>query len=198
VHPEGKARLYADGRFNTATDICESYGHDIETGAALTAEQYRAIDLDGRAHIKSADYSDPKETPDRQYPLWLTTGRIVHHWHTRTKTGRSPDLDAAAPEVFVEINPDDAANLRISDGDTVEVVSRRGRIEGHAKLGEIARGVVFVPFHYGDWDAPGRRSAANFLTITDWDPISHQPHFKYAAVRVRKLPTGTRSGKERG
>jgi anaerobic selenocysteine-containing dehydrogenase len=69
----------------------------------------------------------------------------------------------------------------------IEVESRRGKLRAPARLGEIEPGTVFVPFHYGYWDADGRPRAANELTLTAWDPVSKQPQFKCAAVRVRKI-----------
>jgi anaerobic selenocysteine-containing dehydrogenase len=139
--------------------------------------------------IKAADYVPPAEQPDDDYPLWLTTGRDVYHWHTRTKTGRSPELRAAAPDVYVQISEADAARYGVAQGEWVEVESRRGRVRGPARVGEIAPGHVFAPFHYGYWDESGkeRDRAANELTITSWDPVSKQPHFKFAAARLRKL-----------
>jgi ferredoxin-nitrate reductase len=182
----GTERLYTDGVFNTAADHCEVYGHDLVTGAEISPEQYRANDPRGRALIKPADYMPPVEEPDRRYPFWLTTGRVVYHWHTRTKTGRVPALREAAPEPFVEIGRDDAARLGIWEGELVQVGSRRGVVQVEARIGDIAPGHLFMPFHYGDWDGPGRPRAGNELTITDWDPVSKQPHFKFAAVWVRK------------
>jgi anaerobic selenocysteine-containing dehydrogenase len=188
-YPNGKERLYEDGVFNTAADYCEIYGNDLMTGAEVEPEEYRARDPKGRAMIKAADYVPPAEQPDDDYPLWLTTGRDVYHWHTRTKTGRSPELRAAAPDVYVQISEEDAAHYGVAQGDWVEVESRRGRVRGQARVGEIAPGHVFVPFHYGYWDESGKEHdrAANELTITGWDPVSKQPHFKFAAARLRKL-----------
>jgi anaerobic selenocysteine-containing dehydrogenase len=185
VAPEGTARLYTDGVFNTAADYCELYGHDLVTGAEIAPEQYRAGDPKGRAIIKPADYMPPVEEPDARYPFWLTTGRVVYHWHTRTKTGRVPALRAAVPEPFVEIGRGDAKRLDIHDGDLVQLGSRRGVVEIKACLGDIAAGHLFMPFHFGDGDEAGSR-AANELTITDWDPVSKQPHLKFAAVWVMK------------
>jgi anaerobic selenocysteine-containing dehydrogenase len=187
--PEGTERLYTDGRFNTDADYCETYGHDFSTGAELGAEAYRAKQPAGRALLHAVEHEPPPESPDAEYPLLLTTGRVVHHFHTRTKTARTPELEAAAPDVWVELHPDDAATIGVADGDDVVVESRRGRIFGPARLGVVRRGVVFVPFHYGYWDRDasgpdGRPRAANELTITAWDPVSKQPMFKVAAVRV--------------
>jgi len=189
-YPDGKERLYEDGRFNTAADYCEIYGHDIMTGAAIDPLDYHAHNPNGKANIKAAEYVPPVEQPDEAYPLWLTTGRVVYHWHTRTKTGHVEALNDAAPEVYVQLSPEDATHYGIEPGDLVEVASRRGRVVGEARVGEIAAGHVFVPFHYGYWDEHdedgGRTSAANELTISGWDPVSKQPHFKFAAVRIRK------------
>src|SRR6185436_6651770 len=117
------------------------------------------------------EYLPPTEEPDTSYPFMLTTGRLVYHWHTRTKTGRSPELNAAAPDVFVEMSPDDAESCGIREGDLVQVTSRRGRIRAAVRFSEIASGHVFVPFHYGYWDEQNgdHSRAANELTITGWD-----------------------------
>ena len=185
-NPDGAGRLYADRRFPTSYEDCESYGHDLETGAATTREEYKADDPAGRAILKAADYTPPTEAPDSKYPFWLTTGRIVYHWHTRTKTGRSPELDAAAPGPYVEISEEDARRLGVEDGDELEVSSRRGAVRAPARLAKILPGHVFVPFHFGYWDKNHRfERAANELTQTSWDPVSKQPYFKYAAVQVR-------------
>jgi anaerobic selenocysteine-containing dehydrogenase len=186
AHPLGRERLYEDGVFNTAFEECEIFGHDLLTGAAYEANEYAAMDPKGRAWIKAAEYVPPPEEPSDDYPLLLTTGRVTHHFHTRTKTGRTPELQAAEPEPFVELSEEDATRAGIRDGDLVEVTSRRGTACGSARLSGIEPGVVFMPFHYGDWDKPGREGAANRLTISGWDPVSKQPHFKYAAVRVRR------------
>jgi anaerobic selenocysteine-containing dehydrogenase len=186
AHPDGAERLYTDGVFMTAAEACELYGHDLATGGAINGEAYRARDPRGRAVIKAAEYVPPSEEPDDDYPFWLTTGRVVYHWHTRTKTGRVKRLNDAAPDVFTQIAAEDAARLGIRDGERVEIVSRRGRIQAPARVGDILPGHVFVPFHYGAWDRADAARAANELTLTGWDPVSKQPHFKFAAVRVRK------------
>jgi anaerobic selenocysteine-containing dehydrogenase len=193
-NPDGRERLYADGVFNTFPEYCEIYGNDLETGSELTEQQFRAMNPNGRAILKAARYHPPKEEPDEEYPLMLTTGRLVHHFHTRTKTGRSRRLQDAAPAVFLQISAADAAAHGIEDGDLVEVESRRGKVRAPARVGDVEAGVVFLPFHYGSWDRePGRPddpdhpTAANELTITAWDAVSKQPHFKYAAVRVRRV-----------
>jgi ferredoxin-nitrate reductase len=191
--PEGRERLYEDHYFPTSADDCEAYGHDLISGAENEPDEYRAHDPRGRAFLKAADYVASDEQPSDQYPFLLTTGRSVYHWHTRTKTARAPELNAAAPDAWIELAPTDAERLEVTEGDLVAIESPRGRIEAPARLTGIREGVVFVPFHYGYWDEPegsepnGRARAANELTITRWDPVSKQPLFKVAAVRVEKI-----------
>jgi ferredoxin-nitrate reductase len=186
AHPDGTEHLYTDGVFPTQIDYCEDYGYDLETGAGRTQDEYKLLDPKGKAFLKGVDYEVPHEEPDDAYPLWLTTGRLVYHFHTRTKTGRSKALNDAAPDSYVQLAPEDAARYGIAEGDMVEVTSRRGRVLEPARVGDIEPGLVFIPFHYGYWDKADRPRAANELTLTEWDPISKQPHFKYAAVRIRK------------
>jgi ferredoxin-nitrate reductase len=191
--PNGTVRLYENGEFNTEPSYCESYGHDLITGAAITPEEYKALNPQGRAILKAADYIPPHEQPDPEYPLWLTTGRVVYHFHTRTKTARSQKLHEAAPESFVQLSKKDADQYGIEQGDWVEVQSRRGITQGQAQIGDILDGHVFIPFHYGYWDNPGYARAANELTMYAWDPVSKQPYFKNAAVKIRKINQPIRS-----
>jgi anaerobic selenocysteine-containing dehydrogenase len=186
-HPNGTAHLYVDGVFPTSFDDTEDYGHDLVTGAAIPPETYKSNDPRGKARIKAADYQPPHEQPDDSYPFWLTTGRVVYHFHTRTKTGRSKELQEAAPDAYVQISTEDAARIGIANDDMVEVESRRGRIRAPAKVGGIEPQHIFIPFHYGSWDGEKRPRAANELTLTEWDPVSKQPHFKYAAVQITKV-----------
>ncbi|MEU9687129.1 molybdopterin oxidoreductase family protein [Amycolatopsis japonica] len=187
--PDGTERLYADGVFTTGSDACEDFGHDLLTGGTVSAEEHKALHPDGRAFLKAAEYTAPPEEPGERYPFVCTTGRTVYHFHTRTKTGRAPKLRRAAPEPWAEIAASDAAELGVTDGDLVLVESARGRIEVPARIGRVRPGVVFLPFHYGYWDAggDGHPRAANELTMTEWDPVSKQPLFKIGAVRVRKV-----------
>ncbi|SHG30153.1 molybdopterin oxidoreductase family protein [Geodermatophilus nigrescens] len=207
--PEGTERLYADGRFFADPEYCESYGRDLLTGAPLDPDEYRAMNPSGKAVIKAAEYLPPHEEPSVEYPFALITGRTLYQFHTRTKTGRAPQLQAAAREVWVEMSPGDADRLRAREGDLLEVTTPRGRVRARLRISGIRDGVVFLPFHYGYWDAPGRRGrAANELTPTDWDAASKQPIFKTAAARVRRVrwsrrgrsaaPTTTASAPARG
>jgi ferredoxin-nitrate reductase len=186
--PDGTERLYVDHDFMTSQDQCENYGHDLTTGAAVTPIEHAAAGFDGRARLKAAEWTPPPEPPDETYPMSLMTGRTVYHFHTRTKTGRAPELNAAAPEPWVELAPSDAADLDVTDGDLVRVESRRGAIEVAARCVGNREGTVFIPFHYGDPE-----TAANDLTPTSWDPVSKQPFFKSGAARV-VAPTNGKPG----
>jgi anaerobic selenocysteine-containing dehydrogenase len=117
----------------------------------------------------------------------LITGRTLYHFHTRTKTARAPQLQDAAPEVWVEVSKADARRLGINEGDLVEVSTPRGSISAAARISGIRDGVLFVPFHYGYFDADGKdghHRAGNELTVSDWDPASKQPIFKTAAAQL--------------
>ncbi len=189
-NPEGTERLFTDGVFYTDIGYCESYGHDLEAGAPLTKREYEALNPRGRAILKAANYLAVIEGPDDEYPLQLSTGRLVYHFHTRTKTGRSKELEDAAPEPRVEISEEDAAALGIEEGEQVTIRSRRGVVQMPAAIRKIAKGQIFIPFHYGYFDAPNDIArAANELTqggyllhiMNDgilmsyselWDPIS--------------------------
>ncbi|MFE0251344.1 molybdopterin oxidoreductase family protein [Streptomyces sp. NPDC059010] len=189
--PGGTERLYTDGPAWAAPDVCETYGKDLVTGEPVSETEYRALNPDGRAVLKSAEYVPPREPTDHEYPLQLNTGRTLYHFHTRTKTGRTPQLNAAAPEMWVELSAREARRHGVAEGDLVEVASPRGSVRGRLRITGIRDGMVFLPFHYGYWDTPegdhpgkdGGR-AANETTVTDWDPVSKQPLFKTAAARL--------------
>ncbi len=135
----------------------------------------------GKAKLVPAEWEASPELPDEEYPLVLNTGRLLEHWHTGAMTRRASVLDAIAPEAFVSMHPEDAADLGIAEGDWVEVESRRGRIQLAATLtARESRGAVFVPFHF-------REAAANLLTIDELDPDGKIPEFKFCAVRVTRL-----------
>jgi anaerobic selenocysteine-containing dehydrogenase len=195
-NPDGTERLYVDGRFWSAPDYCESYGRDLVTGAPVEETEYRALNPDAKAVLKAAEYLPPHEQPDEEYPFVLITGRTLYQFHTRTKTGRVPQLQAAAPQVWVECSAADAQRLGVAEGDLAEVASPRGTIRAQVRISGIRDGVLFVPFHYGYWDAgdadPGAvvGRAANEMTITDWDPVSKQPLFKTAAAKLTRIAGG--------
>ena len=192
-HPEGTERLYREADFNTQTWNCEWYGLDLITGATNSEDEHKAMNPDGRAIILPAGYLPPHEPPGGEYPFIYTNGRTIYHFHTRTKTARAPQLNKAAPDAWVEINPSDAESLGVKEGDMVRIETPRGTLEAKARISGIREGVVFAPFHYGYFDEPegdspnGHPRAANELTITDWDPVSKQPIFKVAAAKVSKV-----------
>jgi len=135
----------------------------------------------GKGRFHAIDYKPPAEEPDQDYPLTLTTGRLLFHWHTGTMTRRSGTLTDQVNEALMEINPGDAQALEVADGDTVRVSSRRGGIQLKAHVtSRIKPGTVFIPFHYAE-------AAANRLTINALDPQAKIPEFKVCAVRVEKL-----------
>jgi anaerobic selenocysteine-containing dehydrogenase len=105
----------------------ETYGHDLLTGASITPVEYRAMAPAGRARLISTEYVPPHEDPNPDFPLLYTTGRTVYQFHTRTKTPRARSLHDAAPDAWVELNPDDAQQHGIQEGDLVRVEFPRGR-----------------------------------------------------------------------
>jgi len=189
-NPHGTERLYADGHFFTDVEHCEDYGHDMETGAPYSKAEYEKMNPAGRAILKACRYKPPTETPDDEFPLRLMTGRNVYQFHTRTKTGRTA-LQKGCPEPEVRVSEKDAKEVGIETGEVVIIRSRRGAVELKCRVGHIAEGQVFIPFHFGYWDATDERArAANELTVDRWDPVSKQPMFKSGAVRIEKIVDG--------
>jgi formate dehydrogenase major subunit len=134
----------------------------------------------GLGVFHAIDFIPPAELPDEEYPLYLTTGRVLYQFHTGTMTMKSDGLNELAPESFVEISAQDAEAYRIEDGDSLKISSRRGEIEAKARLSEKAvKGTIFIPFHYAG-------AAANKLTNTALDPTAKIPEFKVCAVRIVK------------
>jgi len=135
----------------------------------------------GKGKFFAVEFKEAAELPDEEYPFIFTTGRVLYHFHTGTITRRSKGLDEIYPEALVEINPQDAAELKVKDGDFVEVSSRRGKIKAKAKVTEKSgKGVVFMSFHFHE-------AAANLLTNAALDPISKIPEYKVCAVKVQKI-----------
>ena len=119
--------------------------------------------------------------PDGDYPLLLTTGRVLYHWHGGEMTRRSPGLLALYPRTLVEINPEDAAKYDVVDGATLRIASRRGEMLAEALVTDrVAPGVVFGNFHF-----PGANNVNN-LTIAALDPVAKIPEYKVCAVRIEK------------
>ena len=135
----------------------------------------------GKGMLHAIEYIPPAEQADTEYPLYLTTGRLLYQYHTGTMTMKTEGLNDRAPGTFVEISPQDAAKLDLIDGQKVKVASRRGQIEADVKISDKAvSGTVFLPFHFAD-------AAANRLTNSALDPISKIPEFKVCAVKVSKI-----------
>ncbi|WP_077090699.1 bifunctional nitrate reductase/sulfite reductase flavoprotein subunit alpha [Mycobacterium rhizamassiliense] len=140
----------------------------------------------GRAVFFPRPHLLPEEMPDDDYPFLLNTGRLPHQWHTMTKTGKVAKLNKLNPGPFVEIHPDDATRLQISEGDPVEIASRRGRAVLPAVITDRVRpGDCFAPFHWND--AFGEYLSINAVTNDAVDPVSHQPEFKACAVTLTKV-----------
>ena len=137
---------------------------------------------DGMGIFFPVSFKPPAEVPDAEYPLILTTGRMIFHYHTGSMTRRSPTLDAEVKTGFVEVNPEDAKALGIKDGDRVKVKSRRGEIEIAAKVTKnIMKGVIFIPFHFAE-------CSANMLTNPALDPFAKMPEFKACAAKIIPIP----------
>ncbi len=144
----------------------------------LFAESFPTAD--GRATFVPVEFLPPAELPDDDYPFMLNTGRQMYHWHTGTMTRRSFALDAREPGPIVELNPEDARELNVLDGDEVVVASRRGMVRISVRMsGRVARKQVFIPMHY-------REAAVNLLTNPQLDPYAGIPEFKVCAVSVAK------------
>ncbi len=134
----------------------------------------------GKGRFMPLEYKPPMELTDDDYPLILTTGRNLFHFHTGTMTRKVKGLNVFRSEELAEINPKDAAALGIADGETVRVISRRGAITAKAKVTEVSpAGVVFMTFHFAE-------SPTNQLTNLALDPTAKIPEYKVCAVRIEK------------
>ena len=180
----GGKRLYSDGRFNT--NWGDSQGGD-------QGKPWVDPDNLSRAYLWAKDYIEAPEVPDSQYPFWLITGRVVEHFHSRTKTKRVPQLHEMVPENYVEMHPDDAAAMNVITGDMIRLTTRRGEIVIKALVvGTVQRGQVFVPMHFADLDPQdkaiygSRLAATNRLTMNWVDPDCKQPIYKHCAVSLAK------------
>ncbi len=146
-----------------------------------TAILHTALFSRGKGHFVPLAYKPPAEMPDSEYPLVLTTDRLLFHFHTGTMTRKVKGLNIFRDEELAAINPDDARSLDITDGERVRVVSRRGRVT--AKVGitdEVPAGTIAMTFHFAE-------SPTNELTNPAFDPVSKIPEYKVAAVRVEKI-----------
>jgi nitrate reductase NapA len=136
----------------------------------------------GRANIITAPYEPPAESPDKEYDLWLCTGRVLEHWHSGSMTQRVPELHRAVPDAVVFMHPKDAKQRRLRNGSMAKIASRRGEIvcrvdtKGRNKPPE---GLIFVP-----WFDAGR--LVNKLTLDATDPLSKETDYKKCAVKISR------------
>jgi formate dehydrogenase major subunit len=165
------SRLLAEGAVTYPAADADSPGQEILFGDHFPT-------ANGRATLVPVRLSTPEELPDAGYPLILTTGRLLEHWHTGAMTRRARVLDHLEPAALVAIHPRLAARLGLSAGDLASVASRRGAIRAAVRLDpEVPDGVVFIPFAFAE-------AAANQLTNPALDPIGKIPGFKLCAVRL--------------
>ncbi len=149
----GTPRLYSDGKFQFA---------------------------DGKAKLLAMPYIENNERPDEDFPFWLNSGRVVEHFHTRTKTGKVGNCNKFSPTPYMEMNPDAAEELGVSHMNYVRLVSRRGDAVVMVQLTQrVPYNMVFIPFHFHD--------CVNRLSLGLLDPYSRQPAFKQCAVRIEDV-----------
>ena len=167
-------RLQAEGSVTYPCEAPDEDGQDI-----VFADSFPTAS--GRGRIVPADLVPPDELPDDTYPMVLTTGRLLEHWHTGSMTRRSKILDALEPEAVVSMNGSDIRRMELTPGDEVRVTTRRGTISLKLREDwELPQGLVFIPFCYAE--AP-----ANALTNPQLDPVGKIPEFKFCAVRVEAV-----------
>lgn len=153
--------------------------HDDDPGSpVIFTEDFPTAD--GRGRILPVAFRPADETPDADYPWVLLTGRQLEHWHTGSMTRRASVLDALEPSPYVNLHPDDLAELKVGAGGTVMLTTRRGELTATARIDSgLPRRTVFMPFCYVE-------AAANLLTNPALDPLGKIPEFKYCAVRVER------------
>jgi formate dehydrogenase major subunit len=164
-------RLVREDSVTYPCDAPDQPGHDIVFGDGFPTPS-------GRARFVPAAGINPAEEPDEQYPMVLTTGRQLEHWHTGAMTRRASVLDDLEPEAVACLSAKDLYRLGLKAGDRVRVSTRRGAIELKARVdGAVPPGMIFIPFCYAE-------AAANILTNPQLDPIGKIPEFKFSAARV--------------
>ena len=137
--------------------------------------------IGGKAIFYGIDYIPSAEQIDDEYPVYLTTGRVIYQYHTGTMSMKTDGLNECAPECFVEISPEDVSKYDLKNGSLVNISSRRGNINARVYVSdEAVPGTIFIPFHYSE-------SAANRLTNSVFDPVSGIPEYKVCAVKLSKL-----------
>ena len=164
-------------REGTVTYPCESAddpGQEIIFGDSFPTEN-------GLGKLVPTEIMPPDETPDNHFPLVLTTGRLLEHWHTGSMTRRARVLDSLEPEATVHLSPADMSRFGLKPGDRVRVSTRRGAIELKARSDrQIRLGMIFIPFCFNE-------AAANALTNPALDPFGKIPELKYCSARVEKI-----------
>ena len=166
-------RVEREGSVTYPVDGPDQPGHDIVFGNGFPTQS-------GRGRFVPARPINPAETPDLDYPLVLTTGRQLEHWHTGSMTRRSTVLDAVEPEAVAYVSPHDLTRAGMRTGDYMLVSSRRGTIRLKARIDDrMPVGLVFIPFAYAE-------AAANVLTNPQLDPYGKIPEFKYCAIKIEK------------
>jgi formate dehydrogenase major subunit len=170
------ARLERESSVTYPCDALDAPGHDIVFGDRFPTE-------DGRGRFTPADVLPPAELPDESYPMVLSTGRQLEHWHTGAMTRRAVYLDALEPEAVASLHPKDLRRLGVAPGEPIRVMTRRGAIELKARVDRaVPEGMVFIPFAFVE-------AAANILTNPQLDPIGKIPEYKFCAARVEKAAT---------
>lgn len=157
-------------------------GYDPYVTKTSGVQFYKAKGYGERAAVWRRPYQPPAEVPDEDYPFWLTTGRVLEHWHTGSMTRRTTQLYQAVPDAYVEMNPADAQALGLQKGEMARVVSRRGAVELPVEIrgrAQSPRGTVFVPFF-------DESKLINLVTLDAMDNISKEPDYKKCAVRVER------------
>ena len=135
---------------------------------------------DGKANLIAVHFVNNNECPDDEYPFWMNSGRVVEHFHTRTRTGKIGNINKFSPTPYMEMNPDAAGGLGLKNGDYVRAVSRRGDAVVMVQLTQrVPPDMVFIPFHYHD--------CVNRLTLGLLDPYSRQPAFKQCTVKIEQI-----------
>jgi formate dehydrogenase major subunit len=174
-------RVQREGSVTYPVDAPDVPGNDIIfTDGFPTAN--------GRAKIVPANIRPPDEVPDMDYPMVLSTGRVLEHWHTGSMTRRAGVLDALEPEAIVFLAPRELHRLDLEPGDTLKLETRRGAIEVKVRAdSDVPVGMVFMPFCYAE-------AAANLLTNPALDPTGKIPEFKFCAARVSPVREVTEVG----
>jgi len=131
--------------------------------------------------MSAIEFTPPAEGVDPEYPMILTTGRLLQHFHTGTMSRNSRILNEIVSEGFIELHPNDASNYNISDGEVISISTRRGSLRIKAKVTDKPKpNVVFMPFHFVE-------AAANKLTIDALDPTCKIPEYKVCACKIEKV-----------